>query len=188
MLGCCKRAMASASVRKRASSAAPAWPPDRIIFRATTRFELELPGLVDDAHAALAQLAQDLVAGHLASRATAARDAGRRQGDSEIHGRGGRQRYRFPVRAGAAGGRAASGPGVRNGSSAFGAGIDHRPLGSCGSRAAFGRRATSPVVQRFRPRRAERRKPPGKRHARWRFTRRLTPLGSPGRLLSWLLT
>ena len=42
---------------------APAWPPARIIFRATTRFRPTLPGLVDDAHAAAAQLAQDLVAG-----------------------------------------------------------------------------------------------------------------------------
>ena len=40
----------------------PAWPPARIIFSATTRFSAALPGLVDDAHAAAAQLAQDLVA------------------------------------------------------------------------------------------------------------------------------
>jgi len=52
--------------------------------------QLEVPRLVDDTHAALAELAQDLVAGHLARRATAARDAGRRQGDSEIHRWGGR--------------------------------------------------------------------------------------------------
>ena len=49
--------------RKRDRSSGPAWPPARIIFRATTRFKARLPGLVDDAHAAAAQLAQHLVAG-----------------------------------------------------------------------------------------------------------------------------
>ena len=39
-------------------------PPARIIFRATRRLSPTLPGLVDDAHAAAAQLPQDLVAGH----------------------------------------------------------------------------------------------------------------------------
>src|SRR5579885_2791555 len=37
MLGCCKQAMASASVLKRARSSGPAWAPVRIIFSATTR-------------------------------------------------------------------------------------------------------------------------------------------------------
>ena len=36
------------------------WPA-RIILRATSRFEPDLPGLVDDAHAAAADLLQDLV-------------------------------------------------------------------------------------------------------------------------------
>ena len=40
----------------------PAWPPARIIFSADDAAEPQLPGLVDDAHAAAAQLAQDLVA------------------------------------------------------------------------------------------------------------------------------
>ena len=39
-------------------------PPARIILRATRRFGLDLPGLVDDAHAAAAQFSEDLVAGH----------------------------------------------------------------------------------------------------------------------------
>ena len=64
MFGCCKRAIASASVRKRARSASPAWPPARIIFRATRRLELVLPGLVDNAHAAAAQFPADVVAWH----------------------------------------------------------------------------------------------------------------------------
>ena len=53
--------------------AGPAWPPARIIFRATTPVEADLPGLVDDAHAAAAQLAEDLVAGHGPARAEAGR-------------------------------------------------------------------------------------------------------------------
>ena len=44
---------------------APAWPPARIILRATSAVQGELPRLVDDAHAAPAQFAQDLIAGNL---------------------------------------------------------------------------------------------------------------------------
>ncbi len=74
--------------------------------------QLDVPRLVDDTHATLAELAEDLVAGHLASRATAALETGRRQGGKGIHGRGGRHRlevlggrsgkqpFRFPARRG----------------------------------------------------------------------------------------
>ena len=44
-------------------ASAPAWAPARIIFRTQGRFRTDLPGAVDDAHAAAAQLAQDLIAG-----------------------------------------------------------------------------------------------------------------------------
>ena len=64
---------------KRASSSAPAWPPARIIFRATTRFSREVPGLVDDAHAAPAQLApasRNPLAGQLSGRSRGVARAG----------------------------------------------------------------------------------------------------------------
>ena len=41
-----------------------AWLPARIILSATWRLRPHVPGLVDDAHAAPADLAEDLVAGH----------------------------------------------------------------------------------------------------------------------------
>ena len=64
MLGCCKRATASASVRKRAQLARRRRGRRRGSSSARrVRFERSVPGLVDDAHAAPAQLAQDLVAG-----------------------------------------------------------------------------------------------------------------------------
>jgi hypothetical protein len=43
MFGCCKRAMASASVRKRFISSSPAWVPLRIIFNATCRARYTTP-------------------------------------------------------------------------------------------------------------------------------------------------
>ena len=60
--GCCSRATASASARKRARSLGVAAAPARIIFRATDPVAAgRCAGLVDDAHAAAAELAEDLV-------------------------------------------------------------------------------------------------------------------------------
>ena len=73
MLGCCKRATASASVRKRASSVGAGVAAGQDHLEGDDAVEPELAGLVDDAHAAAAQLAQDLVAGD----ATAAEGGGR---------------------------------------------------------------------------------------------------------------
>ena len=62
MFGCCKPgdrlAPRPGSGRWRRS---PAWAPARIILRAHDAVQADLPGLVDDAHAAAAQFAQDLV-------------------------------------------------------------------------------------------------------------------------------
>ena len=61
-VGWSRPAAASASLRKRCTSVVgrPA-APARIIFRATTRLRLTLPRLVDDAHAAAADLVEQLV-------------------------------------------------------------------------------------------------------------------------------
>src|SRR5262245_38961213 len=45
MLGCCRAATASASVRNRCKSSGDAWPPARIIFRATIRLRLRCRAL-----------------------------------------------------------------------------------------------------------------------------------------------
>ena len=68
MLGCCSRADrlglgAEAGQRPRRRRA----PPARIILRATSPVQAEVPGLVHDAHAAAAELAEDLVAGDAAA-------------------------------------------------------------------------------------------------------------------------
>ena len=68
------------------SSAARACRPARIIFRATRRFEAHLPGLVDDAHAAAAELLQDLVVAELGR--AGGRDRGRRGAGDDRDGRG----------------------------------------------------------------------------------------------------
>ena len=61
MLGCCKRATASASVRKRASASAAGMAAGQDHLQGDQAVQARLPGLVDDAHAAPAQLAQDFV-------------------------------------------------------------------------------------------------------------------------------
>ena len=96
MLGCCKRAMASASVRKRARSALLACPPAQDHLEGDEAVQFDLPGLVDDAHAAPAQFPQDLVARHQTSRSRRCRHALGWQGGRSSHGRPGAQRYRFP--------------------------------------------------------------------------------------------
>ena len=58
---------AEALRRPRSSASRPA----RIIFRATMRLRLDLPGLVDDAHAAAGDLAEQLVVAELARRGVA---------------------------------------------------------------------------------------------------------------------
>ena len=61
MPGWSSSATASASFWNRRSSSSPARSPALTIFRATEPVEADLAGLVDDAHAAAAQLAPDLV-------------------------------------------------------------------------------------------------------------------------------
>ena len=62
MLGCCKRATASASARKRAVASVAGMGPGQDHLQGAGAVQADLPGLVDHAHAAAAQLAQDLVA------------------------------------------------------------------------------------------------------------------------------
>ena len=64
MFGCCRRATASASARKRGSSSDSASAPSRQHLQGDQALELYLAGLVDDTHAAATQLLQDLVPGH----------------------------------------------------------------------------------------------------------------------------
>ena len=59
MLGCWSRATASASPGNRAGIGVTGSPRQEI-FSAQSAVEPDLPGLVDDAHAAAAQLGQDL--------------------------------------------------------------------------------------------------------------------------------
>ena len=61
MLGCWSRATASASARKRAAARAPAWRAGQDHLQGDEPVQPRLPGLVDDAHAAAAELLQDLV-------------------------------------------------------------------------------------------------------------------------------
>ena len=61
MFGWRRPAVASASVLKRCKSAAVGSEPGRSILRATIAVEAFLPHAVDDAHAAAAQLGDDLV-------------------------------------------------------------------------------------------------------------------------------
>ena len=62
MLGCCSRATASASTRKRARSCGAGVGAGQDHLEGDEAVRADLPGLVDDAHAAAAQLAQDLIA------------------------------------------------------------------------------------------------------------------------------
>ena len=64
MLGWCSRATASASARKRARSTAPARSPGQDHLQGNQPIQADLPRPVDDAHAAAAELTQDLVAGY----------------------------------------------------------------------------------------------------------------------------
>ena len=66
MPGWSSRATASASFWNRRSSSSPASRPALTIFSATGPVEADLAGLVDDAHAAAAQLAADLVVAEVA--------------------------------------------------------------------------------------------------------------------------
>ena len=62
MLGCRCLATASASIRNRARSSGFARLPARIIFKRDEAAQALLVGLVDDPHAAMTKLRQDLVA------------------------------------------------------------------------------------------------------------------------------
>ena len=81
MFGCCSRATASASLRKRAQLVRPGVAAGQDHLQGHDPVQLQVPRLVDDAHAAPAQLAQDLVAGD-----------GRRAGRGRL--RPGRDRHR----------------------------------------------------------------------------------------------
>ena len=61
MLGCCKPAAASASVRKRCRSSAAGQPAGQDHLQGDDAVEPALPGPVDDAHAAAADLLEQFV-------------------------------------------------------------------------------------------------------------------------------
>ena len=65
------RPTASASLRNRSISAGSRARPDRIIFKATSRSRLDLPGPVDDPHAPPADLPEQFVAPQAAWASTA---------------------------------------------------------------------------------------------------------------------
>ena len=90
MLGCCSRATASASVRKRVALVAAGVAAAQDHLEGDEAVEAELAGLVDDAHAAAAQLAQHLVAGDGRRR-----KGGRASGRSSAW-RGGRRSNAWP--------------------------------------------------------------------------------------------
>ena len=84
MLGCCNRAIAAASVRKRKRSAWSAADPAQQHLEGDGPSQPEVAGLVDHSHPAAADLAQDLV---VTDRRRPGLGPGRGRGGGMPHGR-----------------------------------------------------------------------------------------------------